>query len=105
MSFLSTIEQIPDRLLPGLDAKSYPLYVCWREVCHIFGSLILLGISHLLFTYSLYNIPVVVFLILLAWMTYQEFYLHPKLYGQKLWKGILDWLSWVVPFTLYFIFI
>ncbi|MBX9906514.1 hypothetical protein K2X96_01280 [Patescibacteria group bacterium] len=34
----------------------------------------------------------------------QEFYSHPKRYGQSRQKGILDWLTWVIPMMVYISF-
>lgn len=31
----------------------------------------------------------------------QEFHSHPKRYGQSRQKGIIDWLTWVIPMVLY----
>jgi hypothetical protein len=38
-------------------------------------------------------------------ITYQEFYYHPRVYGQLWRKDVLDWLSWMVPVGLYFFFL
>lgn len=96
------IDGIPDLVFPGLDKRSPFLYVCWQEFCHVLGSLLLIALSHLALVYTSYDAPRAVFILLALWMTFQEFYLHPKKYGQPLWKGILDWLSWVLPFLVYF---
>lgn len=102
MSFLKFLERIPDILLPNLKAKSHTLYIVWREVCHLIGSLFLLVVSHGLMLVSSLNVPLFVFVALFAWLLFQEFYRHPKMYHQKLWKGILDVVVWVTPFALYF---
>lgn len=88
---------------PRLKKRNYPLYVAWREVCHILGSLFLLGLSFTLTPYTTYDIPLIVFSVLTVWMIYQEAYLHPKKYCQKPWKGILDVFSWITPFIFYFV--
>ncbi len=31
----------------------------------------------------------------------QEFHLHPKRYGQSRQKGVVDWLTWVIPMVTY----
>jgi|GEM_PF-3555261 len=96
------IYAFPDVLLPNLYKRSKTLYVAWRTYCHILGSVVLVYGSHLLALITGYTVPFYIFLLLVVWMTYQEFYLHPKRYKQKLWKGILDWFSWILPFTFYF---
>lgn len=38
-------------------------------------------------------------------ISFQEFYLHRRMY-QQLWrKGIIDWLAWCIPIGLYLFFI
>jgi len=31
----------------------------------------------------------------------QEFHSHPKKYGQSRQKGVIDWLTWVIPMAIY----
>lgn len=92
-------------LLTRLKKTNYPLYVLWRAILHVASSLVLLFVSHLVALEYGYNAPAYVFAALLIFITYLEFYLHPKLYHQKLSKGIIDWLSWILPFILYFLFL
>lgn len=89
-------------LLTGLKKTNYPLYVLWRALLHVVSSLVLLFASHLVALNYGYNAPLFVFSALLILITYLEFYVHPKLYHQKLSKGIIDWLSWTLPFVAYF---
>ncbi len=99
MNILETIEKIPDLIIPSLKQRNYAVYTFWREICHITGSLVLLLVATLLG----FTAVVIIFIVLGLWMTYQEFYLHPKKYNQPLWKGITDWLSWILPFIIYFL--
>jgi hypothetical protein len=99
------LEQLPDKLLPDLKAQSPALYVFWREICHIVGSFILVIISHALFLVFTLPIPMYVFIALSLWIFYQEFFLHPKKYNQPMWKGVLDFASWTIPFILYFLLV
>jgi hypothetical protein len=110
MSILDSLDKIPDRIIPGLEKRNYlalaeppVLYVLWRELCHCVISVLIVLSSHLLAKYLDFNFPLVVGIALVIWMTYQEFYLHPRKYGQKLWNGILDWSSWTAPFIVYFL--
>ncbi len=98
------LEKVPDLIAPNLKAKNPSLYFLWREVCHVTGSIILIFLSYILLIKTNYNIIPPLFLFLFVWMTYQEFYLHPKKYNQKLYKSIADWLAWITPFVLYLIF-
>lgn len=76
----------------------------YRQLFHLLGAIAFLTVagflSETLFTGqdSMY-----VFLsTAIALISFQEFYLHRRMY-QQLWrKGILDWLTWCVPFGLYF---
>lgn len=111
MSFLDFFDSIPDRIMPGLYKRKYlehrepPVwYTAWREVCHAAGSVILIVIGYFLSLYVYTYSSIIIFALLTAWMTYQEFYLHPKKYGQTFWHGVCDWLAWIVPFVIYFIF-
>ncbi len=100
-SLLDTLDQIPDRLFPHLQEKSVALYVLWREVCHLAGSLGAIGISHLFFLTLHPFAPLVVGFALVFWITYQEFFLHARKYHQPRWKGVLDWFVWILPFSFY----
>jgi hypothetical protein len=103
MSLLDHLDKIPDRIFPRLEARSYPLYIFWREVCHFVISCVLIIISHVLFLCVSVYAPIIIFILLGAWMTYQEFWLHPKKYDQKFWHGMMDWSVWMIPFIMYII--
>ncbi len=97
------LDRIPGLLFPDLYAKSKTLYALWSRVCHAIASLVLLGASHLVLLSTGYDVPRYVFGALVVWVLYKEFYLDSKSYGQKWVKGILDSLSWMLPFVLYFL--
>lgn len=129
----SYIETIPDRLYPiatkiegrrvrGLEsyrqalAEAYAKYgpnqfsyrlIAYRAFFHLIGSILFLlgsaAIAHNLFgsETALYIIVAVA----VGLLTLQEFYLHPRRYGQIRSKGIADWLTWVVPIMIYFTFL
>ncbi len=75
----------------------------YRQIFHLAGSVLYLIIaaylSQTIFgsTWALYVfLAAAVFLI-----SFQEFYLHRRMY-QQLWrKGIVDWLAWCVPMGAY----
>lgn len=103
---LDFLDKIPGKIFPKLKPKMVDGFLVfphklYREFFHIFGSLILIMISFVLYLYISTNIPIIFFIVLCVWMTYQEFYLHPKKYNQKLIEGIFDWLSRIVPFGIY----
>lgn len=75
----------------------------YRQLFHLAGAMLFLIIAARLSELFFNNEDsVLVFLILaVLFISFQEFYLHRRMY-QQLWKkGIIDWLSWCVPFGLY----
>lgn len=75
----------------------------YRQFFHFVGSiafLIVAGlISEAIFTGS--DAMYVFLSTAIALISFQEFYLHRRMY-QQLWrKGIIDWLTWCLPFGIY----
>lgn len=76
----------------------------YRQLFHFFGSILFLLVTAYLSQallgglYAMYAFLIAaVFLV-----SFQEFYLHRRMY-QQLWrKGIVDWLAWCVPMGIYF---
>lgn len=75
----------------------------YRQVFHLAGSILFLFaaayLSQSLFesTRALYAFLVAAILLI----SFQEFYVHRRMY-QQLWrKGVIDWLAWCVPFGVY----
>lgn len=76
----------------------------YRQVFHFIGSvLFLLVAAYLSQTYLGGADAMIAFLAAaVALISFQEFYLHRRMY-QQLWKkGIIDWLTWCVPMVVYF---
>jgi len=97
VAFLDFFDRLPGKLHPAFqDLSSYN-----RELLHFAGSLALIAIAEFLRGYLHPLSPAFIGLALVSWMTYQEFHLHPKKYGQSLVKGIIDWLVWCAPFAAY----
>ncbi len=110
MSFLDYIDNIPGKIFSKLQPRIVDGFLFfphkfYREIFHIISSLLLIFFSHILYLYVYVSSPIIIFSILGMWMTYQEFFLHPKKYNQKLWNGVLDWSSWIVPFIIYLFYI
>lgn len=109
MNILDYLDRVPSKLFPTLEPKEingvlvFP-YKFVREIFHIIGSCILIGISYVVSIFVYTYTSLIIFTMLGIWITYQEFYLHPKKYNQRISEGILDWLSWMLPFLI-FIFI
>lgn len=110
MSILDFFERLPGKLFPALEPTMvngilvFP-YKYIREIFHIAGAIVIIGISHILFTLKYKYAPLVFFIALGIWMTYQEFYLHVQKYNQPIGEGLLDWASWMVPFSIYLVII
>ena len=101
MSLLDWFEHIPDTLMPWLTKENhFVLYEAWREVCHLVGAFFLIFL-YIKIRYFSKALVIIFFILFVLWMTYQEFHLHPIKYHQPLWKGILDWLVWIVPQSIY----
>jgi hypothetical protein len=86
----------------GLGRLGYKLML-YRELFHFFGSIFLIVIATLL-SQRLFGSTIALYILLYAAivaLSYQEFYLHPKRYGQHFKKGVVDWLVWVIPISIY----
>ena len=77
----------------------------YRQVFHFAGSILFLVVaayvsqSVLGSARALYGFLAVAIL----FISFQEFYLHRRMY-QQLWrKGIVDWLTWCVPMGVYIV--
>lgn len=102
-SYEHRLTRIQNRL--GVGRYGFRLSA-YREVFHILGA----GIIILFATFISKSIwgsdvalPVLFVLAMLA-ITYQEFVLQPRTYKQRLGKGIVDWVSWAAPLSLYFFY-
>ncbi|MBU6214732.1 hypothetical protein KGM48_02715 [Patescibacteria group bacterium] len=88
-------EHGPGRYGYGLEA--------YRQLFHLTGSILFLAIAaYLSQTFFSSTGAIYVFLaIAVLFISFQEFYLHRRMY-QQLWKkGIIDWLAWCLPFGIY----
>lgn len=86
----------------GLGRIGYRLTI-YREVFHLLGSILFITFATLL-SKDLFGSEIAVYVLLgaaIVALAYQEFYVHPKHYGQHLFKGVADWLTWVVPMLVY----
>lgn len=75
----------------------------YRQFFHLAGSVLYLAIAAYL-SRSLLDSTRALYAFLAAavlLISFQEFYLHPRMY-QQLWrKGFLDWFVWCVPIGIY----
>ncbi|MEX0930988.1 MAG: hypothetical protein WDZ68_01705 [Candidatus Paceibacterota bacterium] len=131
-SIYDYIETLPDRLYPfaseiegrwvrgresytlavkhaltkyGVGRLGYKLVV-YRQTFHFIGSILFLiiatVISNVLFGSE--SALIILLCVAVALISFQEFYLHPKRYGQLRHKGVADWFVWMTPIALYAIF-
>ncbi len=78
----------------------------YRQVCHFIGSVFVI-FSVTLFSESLFGSDTAMYLLLgtaIAALGYQEFFMHPRDFGQHPHKSIADWLVWVIPMFVYIFF-
>lgn len=86
----------------GIGKIGYKLLL-YREVFHFFGSVLFI-IAATVISNELFGSEKALYVLMGAAILafgFQEFYMHPRTYGQRTQKGILDWLSWVVPMIVY----
>ena len=78
-----------------------PKLLLWRAVFHLGGSVFLVFIADIMFkSMSFFNGFAFLVLVVVA-VTVQEFYLHPHYYNQKPQKGIINFVTWMLPILLY----
>lgn len=78
----------------------------YREVFHFFGAVFFIT-SAALFSQVFFGSHTALYVLLfaaIAALTYQEFYVHPRKYGQLFKKGVTDWFTWVMPMVLFLFF-
>lgn len=87
----------------GVGHYGFKLNV-YRQIFHLLGSLLfLLLAAYLSQKYLGGNDAMYAFLTCAVLLiSFQEFYLHRRMY-QQLWrKGFVDWLAWCIPMGIYF---
>jgi len=75
----------------------------YRESFHFIGALLFI-ISAGLISKTLFGSDVALYVLLgaaILTLSFQEFYVHPRRYGQRSQKGIADWFTWVFPMVGY----
>lgn len=86
----------------GLGSLGYKLGL-YRELFHFFGSILFIVCAAFI-SKELFGGDSALYILLVAAivaLSVQEFYVHPKHYGQHIRKGVTDWMVWVVPMLLY----
>lgn len=77
----------------------------YREVFHLIGSISFITLIALISKKIWGGDFASLFLVgsAIIALTFQEFYFQPKSHKQKTKKGVIDWLTWVVPVFIYFL--
>lgn len=86
----------------GIGHYGYKLGV-YRQLFHLAGSLLfLIGAAYLSqFLFGKSNAMYAFLAAAVFLISFQEFYLHRRMY-QQLWKkSVIDWLAWCVPMAIY----
>lgn len=81
---------------------------CWQEVLlreplHVLGSLGIIALLVFLESALSRRVRVSIALMLIVYFFAQEFFMHPLLYQQPLFKSIPDFLAWTLPLELYLV--
>ncbi len=77
--------------------------LAYRQACHLIGALMLIIVSTLV-AQDVFGSAIALYTLLslaMLGVTFQEFYLHPKYYGQLWKKSLADWAVWVSPIAFF----
>lgn len=86
----------------GPHRLGYKLTV-YRAGFHFLGAILFIIFSALI-SKELLGSEIALYVLLgaaIIALYFQEFHSHPKRYGQSRQKGIVDWLTWVIPMLVY----
>lgn len=76
----------------------------YRQLFHLAGSILFLVVAAFL-SHTFFTSTVALYLFLgiaVLFITFQEFYLHRRMYRQLLGKSFIDWFTWCAPMGIYF---
>lgn len=79
----------------------------YRQLFHLTGSILFL-ISAAYLSQSFFGGATALYAFLttaILFISFQEFYLHRRMYRQLWGKSIIDWLAWCVPIGVYFTYV
>lgn len=88
---------------PGRFGYKLLLY---REAFHFIGAILFITAAGLV-SKVLFGSDVALYVLLgaaIIALSFQEFYIQPRRYGQRTQKGLTDWFTWVAPMMAYLLF-
>ena len=86
----------------GPHRLGYKLIV-YRATFHFLGAVLFIIFATLI-SQKLFGSETALYVLLgaaIVALYFQEFHSHPKRYGQSRQKGMVDWLTWVIPMVIY----
>ena len=93
-----------DRYQKAYGIGSYGFKLdAYRQIFHLAGSILFLAAAAYV-SQSLLGKSDAIYALLVAavlLISFQEFYLHRRMYRQLWTKGVIDWLAWCAPIGLY----
>ncbi|MEZ4103352.1 MAG: hypothetical protein R3B55_02220 [Candidatus Paceibacterota bacterium] len=81
-----------------------PKLLLWRALFHFSGSVLIVFIADQMIKHMSFFNGFSLLVLTIICITAQEFYLHPHYYDQKPQKGIIDFITWMLPIFLYIVF-
>lgn len=87
----------------GLSRLGYKL-MFYRQTFHFIGSILAI-VSATYLSNNFFGSEVALYMLLsgvILALFIQEFYLHPRMFGQRNGKGVIDMFAWVAPIAAYF---
>lgn len=103
-SYDHTLAQVHRRL--GVGHFGYKLLM-YREAFHFVGALLFIALATYVSRHFFGSDVAlrVLFITAVIAISFQEFYLHPRRYGQRFRKSLLDWMVWVIPMGTYLVLV
>lgn len=103
-SYKKALEQSFEKY--GLNHFGFKL-TFYRSTFHLLGSVMAIMCATFL-SQRLFGSEIALYILmamLIGGIFFQEFYWQPRQLGQLRYKGIIDWLTWVTPVLIYFLYL
>ncbi len=99
-SYDAALRRARRRLGPGHFGYKVLAY---RQCCHLLGAVLLITVVTLV-SKDVFGSDAALYTLLalaIIAVSFQEFYLHPRYYGQLWRKSVADWIVWVAPIAIF----